>query len=344
MRLGQFDYFLPKNLIAQKPAIPRDSCRLMVLDRKNKAIRYSYFSQIDKFLKKGDVIVLNNTKIFPARMFGKKETTDSRVEILLLRPIKFFSWDKKWRIIGKPNLKIGQKIKFPGHLEGRIIDSFGLEKIIEFNQGGKKLRESIFLLGKVPIPPYIKSNISKSKLVNYYQTIYAQNIGSVAGPTAGFHFTKRLIKKLEKRGVVFKFITLHIGLGTFQPINTEKVEDFKIASEWAKIDKKTADFLNQAKKEKRRIISVGTTTTRTLEGFFAKNKIIFGEKNINIFIYPGYKFKVIDALITNFHLPKSSTLLLTCAFGGRDFVFKAYEEAIKRKYRFYSFGDSVLII
>jgi len=318
----------------------------MVLKREEKEISHFYFHQIDKFLKKGDVIASNNTKVFPARIYGKKET-GGKAEILLLKPFKNSSkieWSSKWYIINKPNLKIGQKIIFPQGLEGKILQDSGFEKVIGFNQKGKKLRDSIFRIGKVPTPPYIKSNLPKRKLMEYYQTVYAKDFGSIAGPTGGFHFTKNLIKKLKAKGIIFKYITLHIGLGTFQPINTKEVEKFNISAEWGIIDKKTANYLNKAKKSGQRIVSTGTTTTRTLEGFYKNGKLLSGEKYIDLFIYPGYKFKFVDALITNFHLPKSTTLLLACAFGGKDFIFSAYQEAIKKKYRFYSFGDAMLII
>jgi S-adenosylmethionine:tRNA ribosyltransferase-isomerase len=346
MKLSSFDYELPGKLIAQEPYFFRDRCKLMVLKKKEKVISHFYFYDIEKFLRKGDVIVLNNTKVFPARLFGRKKT-GGKAEILLLRPareISKFEWSNKWRVIGKPNLKIGQKIIFPKILNGEIINDFGPEKIIKFNQKSDKLKKTVFEIGNVPTPPYIKSNLPKRKLIEYYQTVYAKNIGSIAGPTAGFHFTGRLIDRLKKKGVAFRYITLHIGLGTFQPINTQEVEKFEIASERGEINKKTADYLNKAKNAGKRIISVGTTTTRTLEGFCENGKLSWGEKYVNLFIYPGYKFRFIDGLITNFHLPKSSTLLLTCAFSGKDLIFKAYREAIKKKYKFYSFGDAMLII
>jgi S-adenosylmethionine:tRNA ribosyltransferase-isomerase len=346
MKLNNFDYELPGGLIAQKPSFFRDQCKLMVLKMKEKVISHFYFYDIEKFLRKGDVIVLNNTKVFPARLFGRKKT-GGKAEILLLRPVgeaSKFEWNDKWRVIGKPNLKIGQKIIFSKTFNGEIVNDFGLEKIIKFNQKSNKFKKTIFKIGSVPTPPYIKSSLPKQKLIKYYQTIYAENIGSVAGPTAGFHFTGELINKLKKKGVVFKYITLHIGLGTFQPVNTQEVEKFEIGSERGEINKKTADYINKAKNTGKRIISVGTTTTRTLEGFCENSKLSWGEKYVKLFIYPGYKFRLIDGLITNFHLPKSSTLLLTCAFGGKDFVFEAYKKAVKKKYRFYSFGDAMLII
>ncbi len=348
MKLSEFDYNLPKDLVAQKPANPRDSSRLMVLERKSGKIYHSRFFEIGKFLNKGDVIVLNNSKVFPARLLGTKIPSGGKIEILLLQPdlptLKKINWAKKWLAIGKGKLKVGQEIKFSKNLTGKIVKDFGFEKIIEFNKKGKSLKKLIFNLGKVPTPPYIKSNLPKSKLKNYYQTVYAKKIGSVAAPTAGFHFTNRLIKKLKKKGIIFKYVTLHVSLGTFQPIKEENIEKHKMPKEWAEIDKKTAEFLNRAKKEEKRIIACGTTTTRTLEGFSSQGKLLSGEKFVNLFIYPGYQFKFIDGLITNFHLPKSTPLLLVCAFAGKDFVFKAYHQAIKKKYRFYSFGDAMLIL
>jgi S-adenosylmethionine:tRNA ribosyltransferase-isomerase len=348
MKLSEFDYNLPSQLIAQKPAIPRDSARLIVLERKTGKIYHSHFPKIDKFLAKGDVIVLNNTKVFPARLVGYKIPSGGKIELLLLQPnlknLKKIVWSNQWLAIFKGKLKVGQKIKFAKILEGEIIKEIGREKIIEFNKKGESFKKLIFNLGKVPIPPYIKSKIPKPKLKKYYQTVFAEKIGSVAAPTAGFHFTKRLIKKLQKKGVTFKYITLHVGLGTFQPIKGEIVEKYKMPQEWAEISKKTAKFLNRAKKEGKRIIACGTTVTRTLEGFFSGKKLSSGEKFVDLFIYPGYKFKFIDGLITNFHLPKSTPLLLACAFAGKNFIFKAYKEAIEKKYRFFSFGDAMLIL
>lgn len=347
MLLREFDYNLPKNLIAQKPISPRDYSRLLVLNRKNKLISHNHFYKIDKFLKKGDVLVLNKSKVIPARIFGKK-TTGGKIEILLLRPniknLKKYIWCDEWRIINSPNLKIGQKIIFTEGLKGEIIKVFGFQKIIKFNKKGEKLKNLIYKIGLVPIPPYIKSKKIDSKLKKDYQTIFAKNIGSVAAPTAGFHFTGNLIRKLKKKGIKFKYIVLHVGFGTFAPVKTEKIEDHKMEKEWVEIDKKTADFLNKAKKDKRRIIAVGTTTTRALESFTNNNKLNFGNKFVDIFICPGYKFQFIDSLITNFHLPKSTLLMLVFAFADKELALKAYQEAIKKKYRFYSFGDAMFII
>ncbi|MCX8015729.1 MAG: tRNA preQ1(34) S-adenosylmethionine ribosyltransferase-isomerase QueA [Patescibacteria group bacterium] len=345
MKLEEFNYYLPKEYIAQKPISPRDHSRLMVVNRKEKKISHHYFYEIEKFLQKGDVLVLNNSKVIPARLIGKKPETGGRVEILLLRPetkkLTHYQWIKKWVVIGKPGLSEGQKIIFEKGLTAVVKKSVNYERVIEFNCHGEKLKKIIYQIGQAPTPPYIKrmSNLKE------YQTVYAKNLGSVAAPTAGFHFTPRLIKKLKAKGVVFKYITLHVGLGTFQPVKVDEIEKHKMHSEWAEIDKKTAAFLNQAKKSYKRIIAVGTTTTRALEGFADKKGYLrFGQKFVDIFIYPGYQFKFIDALITNFHLPKSTLLMLVSAFAGKDLIFKAYQEAVKKKYRFFSFGDAMFII
>lgn len=345
MKLEEFNYYLPKEYIAQKPISPRDHSRLMVVNRKERKISHHYFYEIEKFLQKGDILVLNNSKVIPARLIGKKPETGGKVEILLLRPetkkLTHYQWTKKWIVIGRPGLSEGQKIIFEKDLTAVVKKSVNYERVIEFNCHGEKLKKIIYQIGQAPTPPYIKrmSNLKE------YQTVYAKNLGSVAAPTAGFHFTPRLIKKLKAKGVVFKYITLHVGLGTFQPVKVDEIEKHKMHSEWAEIDKKTAAFLNQAKKNQKRIIAVGTTTTRALEGFAdKKGHLRFGQRFVDIFIYPGYQFKFIDALITNFHLPKSTLLMLVSAFAGKDLIFKAYKEAIKKKYRFFSFGDAMFII
>jgi len=345
MKLSEFDYFLPKEYIAQKPVYPRDHSKLMAVNRETGEISHHLFYEIEKFLKKGDVLVLNNTKVIPARLIGQKPETGGKIEILLIRPqlknLKDYRWSKRWIVIGRPGLKEGQKIIFPNGLKAEVKKVLNYERIIEFNCEAEKLKRAIYKIGQAPTPPYIKrlSNLKE------YQTSYAKHLGSVAAPTAGFHFTPRLIKKLKNKGVIFKYVTLHVGLGTFEPVTTENIEEHKMEAEWAEIDKKTAQFLNQAKKKGQRIIAVGTTTTRTLEGFSdKKNHLKSGQKFINLFIYPGYQFKFIDALITNFHLPKSTLLMLVSAFAGKELIFKAYNEAIKNHYRFFSFGDAMFII
>ena len=345
MNLKEFDYYLPKEFIAQKPISPRDHSRLMVVDRKTGENQHAIFYQIDRFLQKGDILVLNNSKVIPARLVGIKPETGGKIEVLLVRPnvknLKNYQWSKEWFVIGKPGLKQGQKIIFPHGLEAEVEKVINYERLIRFNQQGEKLKQIIYQIGVAPTPPYIKrlSNLKE------YQTVYAKYLGSVAAPTAGFHFTPRLIKKLKRKGIIFQYITLHVGLGTFQPVKVENVENHTMEAEWVEIDKKTADFLNQAKKNHQKIIAVGTTSTRALEGFSTDRGILkSGQKFVDLFIYPGYRFKFVDALITNFHLPKSTLLMLVSAFAGRDLIFKAYEEAIQNKYRFFSFGDAMFII
>lgn len=348
MKLSDFDYNLPKNLVAQKPISPRDQSRLMVVDRQEQKIGHYHFYDMAKFLKKGDVLVLNNSKVLPARIFGKKET-GAKVEILLVRPkgdnLKIYSWKNEWWVIGKPGLNLREIVNFSNGLRARVIKVDGYYRLLKFNCQGEKLKKIIYKIGEAPIPPYINNKVSADKLKKQYQTIYAKQLGSIAAPTAGFHFTPKLIKELKSKGIAFKFITLHVGPGTFQPIKSENIKDHKMMGEWVQIDKQTADFLNQAKRQKRRIITVGTTSVRSLEAFSDKKGIVHsGQKFVDLFIYPGYKFKVVDALITNFHLPKSTLLLLVSTLASKPLIFKAYKEAIKKKYRFFSFGDAMFII
>ncbi len=336
MKLKEFNYSLPQELIAQKPVRPRDHSRLMVLNRKNHTIIHDSFYNLDKYLRPNDVLIANNSKVIPARLFGKK-TTGGKMEILLLRPLK----GNQWEIVLKGKGEQNKEIKFSKKLFGILKQQISNQTWkIEFNLTNNALLKQIYKLGHPPTPPYIK----RASNLQEYQTIYAQTPGSAAAPTAGFHFTKKLIKKLKKQGNKFEFVTLHVGLGTFQPVRTENIEEHQIHAEWGEITQQTAEKLNQAKENKQRIIAIGTTTTRILEAFTLENVLIPGEKWINTFIYPGYKFKFINGLITNFHLPKSSLLMLVCAFTEKDFILQAYKQAIKEKYRFYSFGDAMLII
>lgn len=347
MRISEFDYNLPKNLIAQKPISPRDHSRLMVLDKKSKSISHRHFYDIGDFLKPGDVLVLNDSKVLPARILGEKKT-GGKVEILLIQPniknLKNYSWSDEWWAIGKPGLSIGSVVKFGKSLEAEVLKSDNYKRLLKFNYQGEKLRKIIYQIGQAPTPPYINSIISSAKLKKQYQTIYAKNIGSVAASTAGFHFTPQLIKKLKSKGVILKYVTLHVGPGTFLPVKVSKIENHKMMPEWGEIDRETSSYLNKAKKNNQRIIAVGTTATRTLE-FFSDiyGKVRPGTGFIDLFIYPGYKFKVIDGLITNFHLPKSTLLMLACALAGKKLILNAYQRAIKEKYRFFSFGDAMFI-
>jgi len=349
MKLSLFDYILPKDLIAQKPASPRDSSRLLVLRRKSKKIEHKHFYDLPKFLKQGDVLVFNDSKVFPARLWAKKET-GGKLEVLLLGQKSTNIWEC---LLGGKVRKIGSKFKI-GKLEGRVIKkSPNGVWLIEFSLKGRSFWQQVFKHGVAPTPPYIKKLQKKDKVIKDYQTIYAKEIGSVAAPTAGLHFTKRLLKILKKVGVQLEFVTLHVGYGTFQPVKAKNIEEYKMHPELIEIKKEVIQRIKKAKKEKRRIIAVGTTTVRVLETimprFLNHKPRAIDHKLINTFIYPGYKYKFVDCLITNFHLPKSTLLMLVSAFSGPKLtglrlIKKAYLEAIERKYRFYSFGDAMLIL
>lgn len=339
MKLKSFDYHLPKNLIAQKPTKSRDSAGLMVINRKLKSINHHKFHQLPEFLKPGDVLVLNDTKVFAARLIGKKET-GGKIEIFLLRPDK-----KNWQVlIGGKGRKEDTTILFARGLKAQILKKNSDQTWqVHFSCSNKKLMEIVNKIGEAPTPPYIKK---KSNLTDY-QTVYAKHSGSVAAPTAGFHFTKKLLGQIKKQGVQIEYVTLHVGLGTFEPVRTNKIEEHKMHAEYAILNKSTTQRLNKAKKEGHRIIAVGTTSVRVLEACSKKKTTDYQLQTtnsyINAFIYPGYKFKIVDAMITNFHLPKSTLLILVSAFAGTSFIKKAYQRAIQKKYRFYSFGDAMFI-
>lgn len=334
MFTSDFNYNLPPERIGQKPIKPRDAARLLILDKKSGKTKHKKFRDLGEFLRPGDVIVLNNSKVIPARLIGQKET-GGKIEIFLLKKN-----DNTWSALIKGKVKPGQKIFLTKKIIATIsaVDDRGEERIvkIQFNATDKK----ILSLGETPLPPYIK----KTAQLADYQTVYAKTNGSVAAPTAGLHFTPQLITKLKKQGIKFVDITLHVGLGTFAPVKTEKITDHRIHTEFAIVSSRAAKILNAAKKSGRRIIACGTTSVRTLEAFSVKNKISAGAKDVNIFIYPGYEFKLVDGIITNFHLPQSTLLMLVSAFAGRKNILRAYQEAINKKYRFYSFGDAMLII
>lgn len=348
MRTEEFDYYLPPEQIAQEPVVPRDHSKLLVVDRKNQIIEHKkFFYEIVDYLSSKDVLVFNDTKVVPARIRGKKISTGGKVELLLLRPegasfIDFQQWPKRWVAIGKPELKEGTEIEFGQGLRCRVKERKNYERVIEFNEQGEELKEHLLQIGEVPLPPYIKNPTDLS--FRNYQTIYANKEGSVAAPTAGFHFTPELLKRIKELGVQIEYITLHIGLGTFLPVKTENIEDHQMHSEFFIIDKKTAESINKAKKEGKRIIAVGTTVVRALESSSTEDGYLLpGQNWTTLFIYPGYKFKIVDSLITNFHLPRSTLLMLVCAFAGKELIFKAYQEALRRKYRFFSFGDAMFI-
>ncbi|MBI2645368.1 tRNA preQ1(34) S-adenosylmethionine ribosyltransferase-isomerase QueA [Candidatus Uhrbacteria bacterium] len=347
MRLSEFSYHLPKERIAQTPIRPRDHSRLMVLETKNSDIRHMYFFDILSFLQRGDVLVFNNSKVIPARLYGKKET-EGAVEILLVRQLTENRWSALLKHIRVHD--IGKKIIINGvpNLTA-TLSACNKEYVweIEFNKKGVALRRALHIVGSAPTPPYVHQISDLKK----YQTVYAKHEGSVAAPTAGFHFTKPLLAKLRKKGVSFCEVTLHVGPGTFSPIRTDDITHHVMHPEYAILSKKTAKLINTAKKKKRRIICVGTTSVRVLESFADRHGILHaGEKDVNLFIYPGFCFKIVTGMITNFHLPQSTLLLLVCAFtewkhtGGKDFILSAYHEAIQKNYRFYSFGDAMLIL
>lgn len=339
MKISLFDYKLPQELIAQKQIKPRDHSRLLILDRTKKKIEHKYFYNLPDYLSDNDVLVVNETKVFPARLYGKKET-GGKVEILLTERKKNI-----WlAMIGGRNINLGDTLYFDQKLECKIIkDIDGKTKEIKFNKTARTLDKILDKIGHTPLPPYIKTKDSK-QIKKDYQTVYAKSSGSAAAPTAGLHFTKRVLGKLKKRGVKIFKVTLHVSLGTFAPVEVENIKKHQIHHEWASIDAKTTKELNELKKQGKNIIAVGTTSARTLEAFAnKKNHLKSGSKWVDIYIYPGYKYKFVDDLITNFHLPKSSLLFMVSALASRELIMKVYRKAVKLKYRFFSFGDSMFI-
>ena len=341
MRTDDFDFELPEELIAQHPISKRDESRMMVLDRNNGNIEHKNFFDIIDYLEEGDTLVLNDTKVIPARLFGVKEETNAHVELLLLKNIE----NDNWECLVKPakRIKLGTIISFgDGLLRAKCIGvgEEGIRNFIFIYDG--LFYELLDKLGTMPLPPYIREQLSEQ---DRYQTVYAKNIGSSAAPTAGLHFTKELLNEIENKGIKICYVTLHVGLGTFRPVNVEDVKTHKMHSEFYQMTEEVATILNDAKQNGKRIISVGTTSTRTLETIMSK----YGEFKetsgwTDIFIYPGYEFKAIDALITNFHLPKSTLVMLVSALAGRDNILNAYQEAINNKYRFFSFGDAMILL
>lgn len=341
MDVTEFNYDLPKELIAQVPIKNRDESRLMVLDREKMTIEDRTFKDILDFLKPGDCIVRNNTKVLPARLYGKKEETGANVEVLLLKNMG----DDIWEAMVRPGKKLqeGTKIIFgEGKLHGEIIQKLenGNRKI-KFTYNGI-FNEILDEIGLMPLPPYIKESLKEK---DRYQTVYAKFDGSAAAPTAGLHFTDELFEELKKKGVTIAEVTLHVGIGTFRPVKVDKIEDHEMHSEHFYVTKENADKINNTKKNGGRIIAVGTTSCRVLESVADEQGFIKPiETDTSIFIYPGYKFKCIDGLITNFHLPESTLIMLVSALAGKEFVMKAYKHAVEEKYRFFSFGDAMIIL
>lgn len=340
MDVKDFDYDLPQELIAQDPLEDRSSSRLMVLDKNTGAVEHHVFREITQYLRPGDCLVLNNTKVIPARLFGVKEGTEAKIEILLLKRKE----KDIWETLVKPGKKAkpGTKIIFgEGLLVGEVIDVVeDGDRLIRFHYDGI-FEEILDQLGQMPLPPYITHQL-KDK--NRYQTVYAKHEGSAAAPTAGLHFTPELLDEIRAMGVEIAEVTLHVGLGTFRPVKVENVLDHHMHSEYYRIEQSEADKINRAKREGHRVISVGTTSTRTLESAADEQGFLTAKSGwTDIFIYPGYRFKVIDGLITNFHLPQSTLVMLVSALAGREHILNAYKIAVEEKYRFFSFGDAMFI-
>ena len=340
MKLSEFNYMLPEELIAQTPIEKRDESRLMILDRKKQTIEHKVFKDIIDYLKSGDCIVRNNTKVLPARLYGKKET-GANVEFLLLNRIEGDIWES----IVKPGnkLHVGTKVVFgQGLLEAEILDTMpGGTRKIRFKYDGI-FNEILDEIGLMPLPPYIHESLKEN---DRYQTVYAKYEGSAAAPTAGLHFTDELLEKIEEKGIKIANVTLHVGIGTFRPVKEENIEMHDMHSEHFYIKQEDVDKINETKKQGGKVIAVGTTSCRVLETIADEESglVKATEDDTKIFIYPGYKFKCIDGLITNFHLPESTLLMLVSALAGKDYIMKAYNEAVKEKYKFFSFGDAMFI-
>jgi len=341
LNVSEFDFYLPETLIAQHPVEPRDASRLMVLSRENGNIEHHTFRDLVTLLKTGDVLVLNNTRVIPARLIGEKEGTEGKIEVLLLKRLELDVWEA----LVKPGkrLKVGQKVLFGGGiLTAELLDILeNGNRRINFTYSG--VFETILdTLGQMPLPPYITAQLEDQ---GRYQTVYAKERGSVAAPTAGLHFTPELLVELENRGVEIVEILLHVGLGTFRPVKVENIQDHPMHSEYYRVDLEAAEKINRAKQERRRVIAVGTTAARTLESVGNdQGRVVPGAGWTDIFIYPGYSFKIVDVLLTNFHFPKSTLVMLVSALAGRELTIKAYELAVLERYRFYSFGDAMLIL
>ena len=337
MLLSDFDYELPEELIAQTPIEPRNASRLMVLDPLNETIEHHHFFELKQFLTEGDTLIFNDTRVIPARLIGRRET-GGRVEVFLLRRID----GNHWETLVKPGKKaqIGNKIIFSEELSCKVVShtDFG-GRVVEFQFNGI-FEEILDRLGETPLPPYIHEKLEDTER---YQTVYNRERGSAAAPTAGLHFTKEQMADLKDSGINLGFVTLHVGLGTFRPVNVENIEEHVMHEEYFSLTQETVDLIRRTKENHKRVIAVGTTSIRTLESAVVDGELKAMSGATNIFIYPGYEFKVIDAIITNFHLPKSTLIMLISAFGGREFILRAYEEAVKERYRFFSFGDALLL-
>ena len=340
MKTKDFYFDLPEELIAQHPLKDRESSRMMILDKNTDEIGHKHFSDIVDYLEEGDCLVLNNTRVLPARIFGQRADTGGKIEFLLLKRIE----GDKWETLVKPGkkAKIGSKIVFgDGMLLATVLDVIeGGARIVEFEYDGI-FEEILDKLGEMPLPPYIKEKLEDKER---YQTVFSKHEGSAAAPTAGLHFTNELLDKIRDKGVEIVYITLHVGLGTFRPVKVDDISEHEMHSEYYEISEETAQKINLAKEKGGKVISVGTTSTRTLESVADENGKICTKKGwTDIFIYPGYKFKIVDEIITNFHLPESTLIMLVSAFAGKEKVLKAYDKAVEERYRFFSFGDAMFI-
>ncbi|MBS5938441.1 tRNA preQ1(34) S-adenosylmethionine ribosyltransferase-isomerase QueA [Clostridium sartagoforme] len=340
MKVSDFDFYLPEELIAQHPLEKRDASRLMVLDKKTGSIEHKSFHDVIDYLNEGDTLVLNNTRVMPARLIGEKENTGGKIEFLLLKRIE----GDKWECLAKPGkrAKIGQRFTFgEGKLKCEVVDIVEEgNRIIEFSYDGI-FEQVLDELGEMPLPPYITERLEDKER---YQTVYSKEKGSAAAPTAGLHFTEELLKEIKAKGINIAYLTLHVGLGTFRPVKVDDINEHIMHSEFYHLDKENADIINETKKRGNKVIAVGTTSTRTLETIGDENGFVREQSGwTDIFLYPGYKYKVIDELITNFHLPESTLIMLVSALAGKENVMNAYNEAVKERYRFFSFGDSMLI-
>ena len=357
MKLDDFHYTLPSELIAQHPAEPRDAARLLVVDRRRGKFEHRIFRDLPEFLRPTDVLVLNNTRVIPARLRGEK-VSGGAVEVLLLRPIPSGSpatreprWGEPWEVLVRPARRIrrGTRLKFAGGLTAEVVDSKnGGERVVSFATD-RPLLEVAREIGEMPLPPYVREPLRRP---DDYQTVYAAVDGAVAAPTAGLHFTPDLLARIRERGVEIVPLTLHIGLGTFRPVSVEPIEEHRMDAEWYEVGAEAAEAINAARRQgpstglrAGRVVVIGTSAVRTLETVVAADGSVRAEQGWSeLFIYPGYQFQVVDVLVTNFHLPKTTLLMLVCAFAGRELIMRAYEEAVRGRYRFYSFGDAMLIL
>ena len=342
MKLEEFDFYLPEELIAQTPLLKRDTSKLLTINRKENTYEHKVFTDIIDYFNPGDTLVLNNTRVMPARLYGQKKDTGAAIEVLLLKNKEH----NMWECLVKPakRIKVGSIVSFgDGIMEAECVkvldDGF---RYFEFKYEGI-FQERLDELGTMPLPPYIKERLTDKER---YQTVYSKEVGSSAAPTAGLHFTNELLDKIKQKGVNIVYLTLHVGLGTFRPVSVENIEDHDMHSEYYTLDEETANVINETKKNGGRVFSVGTTSTRTLETIARDNdgEIVPASGWTNIFIYPGFEFKCVDGLITNFHLPKSSLIMLVSAFYNREKVLELYKIAVENKYRFFSFGDAMIII